>query len=416
MTEFVDPRSNPRPPAHVSREPAAHGEDIRDLIRLCSTGRVYDVEHWIQGGRPIQALNYKRPRKAAVLSPLRTAIRKKHRDLVLLLMCNGYRLDLEGNERNSVLDEALTLRAFDIVDLLLEWGADPSMVSTYNVIDTYRTELIDTFWKAGVAYSTDPEFVLYLAHTVNKPLYGWLRRNRSDQRLQDALDVALLEAVTEDEELPVRLLLWAGANPHRKVPMARELGRPEAWDEYAVFSGATAAITFGRHRLFDLLRIETMPDLDAQFSWAHDSWTLKKLVAIRPPSSWSETILAFIGRLWRPFGLDSSWDVRDALGFIASREGKLNTVSPDQITFLRHVLLKVRETDTFLWLLRWLKNQRHCLPAIYEEVCRTASMREKIKALEVGARYLCPSQKTAHSKRHRGRTAKHTKKVKSKHD
>ena len=45
-------------------------------------------------------------------------------------------------------------------------------------------------------------FPAYLAHTVNKPLYGWLRRNRSDQRLQDALDMALLEAITEDREVP----------------------------------------------------------------------------------------------------------------------------------------------------------------------------------------------------------------------
>ena len=401
MTEFVDPRSDPGPPARVCRKPAAHGEELRNLIQLCLAGRVYDVERWIQDSRPIQALSYKRPKKAAVVSPLRTAIRKKHRDLVLLLMCNGYRLDLEANERDSVLDEALTLRAFDILDLLLEWWADPSTVRAYNIIDTYKTDLIDRFWKAGVDYSMDPEFGLYLAHTVNKPLYGWLWRNRSDQRLQDTLDVALLEAITEDKELPVRLPLWAGADPHRKVPMARELGRPDAWDECAVFSGATAAITFGRHQLFDLLRIEAMPDLETQFSWAHDSWTLRKLVAIRTPSSWSEIILAFIGRLWRPFGVNSSWDVRDALGFIASSGGKLIALSPDQTSHLRHVLLKVQETESFFWLLRWLKNERHCLPAIYEEVTRTASMRQKIEALKAGGRYQSPSQNLARANRRR---------------
>ena len=191
MTEFVDPRSNPEPPARVSREPAAHGEELRDLVQLCGAGRVYDVERWIQAGRPIQAITYKRPGKASILSPLRTAIRKKHGDLVLLLLCNGYRLDLEAKDWNSVLDEALNIRAFDIVDLLLQWGADPTRVQTCNVIDTYKTDLIDRFWRAGVDYTADAEFVQSLAHTANKPLYGWLRRNRSDQRLQDALDVAL---------------------------------------------------------------------------------------------------------------------------------------------------------------------------------------------------------------------------------
>jgi hypothetical protein len=202
MPEFVDPRSNPEPPARVSRELAAHGDELRELVQLCSAGRVYDVERWIQGGRPVQAISYKRPGKTSVLSPLRTAIRKKHRDLVLLLLCNGYRLDLEAKDWNSVLDEALNIRAFDIVDLLLQWGADPTRVQTCNVIDTYKTDLIDRFWRAGVDYTADAEFVLSLAHTANKPLFGWLRRNRSDQRLQDALDVALLEAVMDDEELP----------------------------------------------------------------------------------------------------------------------------------------------------------------------------------------------------------------------
>lgn len=381
-TEFVDPRSNPEPPARVSREPAVHGEDLRDLLGLCLAGRIYDIEGWIQQGRPIQARDYKRARKPAVRSPLLTAIRKKHRDLVLLLLCNGYRLDLETSHSTSVLDEALTIRAFDILDLLLEWGADPTTVSAYNVVGTYRADLIDRFWKAGVDYSADPDFAVYLAHTVNKPLYGWLRRNRSDQRLQDALDVALLEAVTQDEVLPVRLLLWAGADPHRKVPTIRELGQPDAWNECAVFSSAAAAITFGRHQAFDLLRIGAMPDLEAQFPWAHDSWTLKRLVAIQPPSAWSETLLAFIGKLWRPFGLDPSWDVKDALKFIVSSGGRLVDLSSDQMSSLRHVLLKVEDSDTFPWLLRWLKNEKHCAPAIYQEVTRTASMRRKLKTLK----------------------------------
>jgi hypothetical protein len=350
---------------------------------------------------PFRPSCYKRPRKPAIVSPLRTAIRRKHRDVVLLLLCNGCRLDLEANDRNSVLDEALAIRAFDILDLLLKWGADPTTVQTYNVIDTYKTDLIDTFWRAGVDYTADPEFASYLAHTVNKPLYGWLRRHHSEQRLQNALDVALLEAVMEDEELPASLLLWAGADPYRKVPMVRELYRPDAWDESAVFSSAAAAITFGRHRLFELLGVAAMPDLEEQFSYAHDSWILKKLVAVRPPSAWSEVILAFVGRLWRPFGLHSAWDVRDALQFIASSGGKLVYVSPDQMRYLRSVLLNIQESDTFLWLLRWLKIEKHCEPAIYEELTRTVSMRQKIQALNAGGRYLSPSQRMSRANRRR---------------
>src|SRR6266853_1705171 len=385
--EFVDPRANPEPPSMVSREPAAHGEELRELVQLCAAGHVYDVERWIQDGRPIQALTYKRPGKASVISPLCTAIRKKHRDVVFLLLCNGYRLDLEAKVGYSVLDEALSVRAFDIVDLLLLWGSDPTGVST---------DCLD--------YTTDPEFVRYLAQTVNKPLYGWLRRNRADQRLQDALDVALLEAVMDNAELPVRLLLWAGADPHRKVPAARELGRPDAWDPDLVSSSAETAIVFGRHELLDLLRVDRMPNLEGQAARAHDSGILKKLVALRPPTDWSGAILTFV-RLFCPPWEGRSWDARDALQFIASSGGRLTTVPANDLRFLRRGLLDLSNADDFLWLIRWLKNEKHCEPPVYAEVTRTTSMRKKIEALNAGARYLTPHQKMSRAAERRRRTA-----------
>jgi len=81
----------------------------------------------------------------------------------------------------------------------------------------------------------------------------------------------------------------------------------------------------------------------------------------------------------------------------------LITLSSDETRYLRKVLLDVREADAFLWLLRWLKNQKHCEAAIYEEVTRTPSVRQKIEALNAGTRYLGPSQKMSRAKgRRRG--------------
>lgn len=99
---------------------------------------------------------------------------------MLLLLCNGYRLDLEPAGWDSVLDEALRARDFEIVDLLLKWGADPTRVRTDNVLDTYRTDLIERFWKAGLDLGADPFFASYLAETPNKALYGWPKHHGSD--------------------------------------------------------------------------------------------------------------------------------------------------------------------------------------------------------------------------------------------
>jgi hypothetical protein len=388
MPEFVDPRCDPQPPARVVRQPAAHGEDLRQLIELCLGGRIYEIERWIREDRPIQALTYRRPRKTPVASPLRTVIRRARADIVLLLLCNGYRLDLETDDWNSVLDEALKVRAYDVVDLLLQWGADPRKVRPYNVIETYKSELIDRFWKAGLDYTSTTDLVSALAHTANKPLHGWVKRNRADQRLQDALDVALGEAVKDREELPLHLLLWAGADPHRRVPTLNDLGHPDAWDPDRVMSSAEAAILYGRTNLFELLRVGAMPDLAAQFSYAHDSWVLKRLVALGQPQDWNEVILRFIRQIFQTRALSGSWDARYALRFAVQSGGRLTSVSPYEMRYIRKGLVDLREKDDVVWLLQWLKRRSSCDPAIYDEIIRTGPVRQRIIDLNVDARFL----------------------------
>jgi hypothetical protein len=72
---------------------------------------------------------------------------------------------------------------------------------------------------------------------------------------------------------------------------------------------------------------------------------------------------------------------------------------------LRRELLGLREADDFLWLLRWLKKEKQCDPAIYEELTRTAAVRKKIEALNAGDRYLTPSQKMSRANERRRRAA-----------
>ena len=99
----------------------------------------------------------------------------------------------------------------------------------------------------------------------------------------------------------MHLLVWAGADPHRKVPSVLELGDPEAWNDPGMLSSSAGqAILCGRHQLFNILRVETMPDLEARMAHAHDASTLEMLVAIRPPGDWSEIILNFIRECRRP--------------------------------------------------------------------------------------------------------------------
>jgi hypothetical protein len=61
------------------------------------------------------------PRAGQVPSPLETAVEAGSHALALLLHCNGYDRNLE---EDSPLDLAPQARRWDLLDLLLDWGAD----------------------------------------------------------------------------------------------------------------------------------------------------------------------------------------------------------------------------------------------------------------------------------------------------
>ena len=119
----------------------------------------------------------------------------------------------------------------------------------------------------------------------------------------------------------MHLLLWAGVDPHRKVPSLRELGDPLAWEDPEMLSSSAGlAILYGRHQLFHVLRVETMPDLEAHMAQAADTSTLEKLVALKPPatgprSSSTSSVSSASGTGARPGTIaeKKSWRVRAAV-------------------------------------------------------------------------------------------------------
>src|SRR5262249_23806579 len=89
---WTDPRGNPSPVCARTRTPANSREELMQLLSLCRTGQIYAIESWIRSGSPLQA-----PPAAGRSgnTALQIAIDARFHDLVLLLLCNGYRLELE---------------------------------------------------------------------------------------------------------------------------------------------------------------------------------------------------------------------------------------------------------------------------------------------------------------------------------
>src|SRR5690349_20165992 len=135
MVDFpwVDPRSSPKPSPHrtcvrMTPNPAA----LSDLHRLCREGRLYGIEEWIRSGRPLQAAQGATVKGRRVASALEIALEDRNQALTLLLLCNGYDPNLESR---SPLDLALRARRWDLLDLLLEWGAEPRHVCLADLFD-----------------------------------------------------------------------------------------------------------------------------------------------------------------------------------------------------------------------------------------------------------------------------------------
>ena len=90
-------------------------EEGKELVRLCRTGRLYEVDAWIASGKSISVPSAFRK------TPLQVAVEIGFHSLVRLLARN----DRDVTNLNQALSDAVALRNLDTVSLLLEHGADP---------------------------------------------------------------------------------------------------------------------------------------------------------------------------------------------------------------------------------------------------------------------------------------------------
>jgi hypothetical protein len=385
--DFVDPRADPRPPfGGPTRQPAEDAADVADLSRLCAAGRIYEVERWIHDGRPIHALSY-RPRggQKRIKSPLEIAIETKQHDLAVLLLCNGFPPDGDGE---SLLIRTLEERQFEFFELLLSWGADPLLVDPSTVLDTYDADLYERFWQLGLDLTSNHSLARVLARkSSNQPAYGWARRHREEPRVARQLAIALLEAVVENRERAVGLLMWAGADPRKPVPDLRfsreEVDADDDWSTAMVY-----AVMYGHgHLLKSLKPHPERDDFDKLWSWVCDEAALDYLAKRGKPTDWSRVLTRNLEQtLHRYAGGDIARKCVEKL--TVEYSARLTTMSPESMSYFRRELLKCDDDSRSRWVLRWLSYPETCEPALFEELTRTTAVRNKLNSLHIrDARY-----------------------------
>lgn len=383
MSAFVDPRLHPEPPARVSREPAASAEALRELVQHCLAGRVYDVERWIQEGQPIQALSYWTPKNRTVETPLRGAVRTKHRDLVLLLLCNGYRLDLEPEDGESVIDVALANRSFDLFDLLLKWGADPQRVDLGTLFETYKSDLFTRFRDLGVDLTRGHALAQALAyHTSNRPLFGFAKRHRaSNPKMQTELNIALVHHVGEANEKGVQLCLWAGADPHApalSLRFWRQLSHDdeESTEDDVGVSAVYEACLQGNDEILKRLRPD--PSLD-DFDQLYRAASSRAVIDLLAQKALPTDIGAIIQHhLWWATFDRWQWRATETLERLFQIGVRWTHSSADEIASLRRSLLKASDS-VFVDCMKLMAWGNRCSPELLQELAKTPSMMARMK-------------------------------------
>jgi len=290
MATFIDPRSGPEPSKAAERRTTADPEALQELHRLCAEGRLYEVEAWIREGWPLQREDGRPTPLKRTKSALRTALERKDHSLALLLLCNGYDPNLEPN---SPLDIALTARRPDLVDLLLEWGADPHGVDPFAVFGTYSSDAFERFKSFGVDLTDGHALGEALAdHTSNKPLFGFAKRHREhDPRIQTDLNAALACHASEGNKKGVALSLWAGADPHAPAPSVRypnyyEDDDEEEEDRFIGFTAVYEACSAGHAEILERLGPDPeRDDFGDLYAAARTTAVIDVLARVQPPDN-----------------------------------------------------------------------------------------------------------------------------------
>ena len=338
MIQFVDPRDDPKPPkektaARTTNDPEALGE----LHRLCREGRLYDVERWIRGGRPLQVKHGVTIKGRRLTSALEIALESRNYALVLLLLCNGYDLNIEPA---CPLDLALRARRWDLLDMLLEWGADVHRVSVDELLETYNSELWERFRAMGVDLTAGHAMAEALAyHTSNKPLFGFAKRHREhDPAIQKELNIALVHHADEGNEKGVMLCLRAGANPHAPAPSLRyptDVDEDDECEEADRFHGWTAveeACSRGETRILERLRPDpARDDFDELLQRASNEYVVRFLARLGLPKDVGAVIRADGRATVRPRSSSirqmSDYNFVNAMKLLASEEGGVHSIA-----------------------------------------------------------------------------------------
>jgi hypothetical protein len=114
-------------------------EDTKELVNLCRTGQLYEIEKWIADGKPLDI-----PAKYGSL--LQVAVQTRFHSLIALIAKH----ETNQSSKNAALADAVSLRRLDFIQLLVENGAEVKSVPFSDVLLEWNPHIFRFFLACGV--------------------------------------------------------------------------------------------------------------------------------------------------------------------------------------------------------------------------------------------------------------------------
>jgi ankyrin repeat protein len=195
------------PDAAVARA----AEDNKELVDLCRTGRLYEIERWIAVGKPLDI-------PAHCGSLLQVAVQTGFHSLIELIAKH----EKNQSSKDAALADAVSLRRLDFIQLLVENGAEAKAVPFADVLLEWNPHIFRFFLEHGADPVKGSPFAVAFTNKIRTALGPYLELKRSrpelSAALQEQVDCALRYFSDKGDMKWISLMLWAGANPRSRGP------------------------------------------------------------------------------------------------------------------------------------------------------------------------------------------------------
>lgn len=361
-----------------------------ELIRLCRTGRLYDIEKWIADGKSLEVRAARRGRQKSLLQ---IAVDTGFHSLVELIAKNETRQE----SKNAALADAVSLRRMALIELLVANGGDIKSVPFIDVLLTWEPNMIRFFLERGSDPVEGRPFAEAFRSKIRTALRAYLDCKRAHPelavQLQEQLDCALRYFCGEGDLKWVSLLMWAGGDPRSPGPC---LGKDYTDDPECYVSGLEQACYPENADVLKKLKPDPSRDnLSELLKHAVGRRaTMQYLLEIgaNPNDKPNGGSSALDSALWwlnfagfdpyRRNSLKSKYQLSkafDCIGELLAHHAVWNPNEQSQINSLRRILLEC-EPDVTIELLKLFRSHNACPAEHVHKLLGTPRMKEHLKA------------------------------------